>query len=388
MRPGRTVVFVSNRAYGIASSRLEIVNSFVRSGWRVVVAGSRDPTYARLEAAGAEFIELPFVRAAVSPWHDIMSVRRLRTLYSDLQPTLIHHFNTKPIILGGIAAAGVPDAAVVNTVTGRGYALYGGGLTARITRAAFRRILRRAAVTVFQNSDDLAYFTEHRLVTPRRARLVVSSGVETQRYRPVERHGVADQVVVLLAGRLMWQKGIASYAAAAELLRKRHPEVRFCIAGEVERGHPDAVPTSWLDERAAEGVLEYLGHVEDMPQQLAATDIFVLPSTFGEGVPRAVLEAASCGVPVIATDVAGSREVVRDGETGFLVPVNDPEALADRIESLIMDASLRRRFGEAGRSLMVDQFDRAAVLRQMLAVYADAGVELEDRSTHGSRRFA
>jgi glycosyltransferase involved in cell wall biosynthesis len=372
-----TCVFVSNRAYGITSSRLEIVERFVRGGWRVVVAGAHDPSAERLAGVGAEFVPLPFRRGALSPAGDLEAFVALRRLYRELRPRMIHHFNLKPIVLGGLAARALPGAVVMNTVTGRGYALYRGGWTARLAHVALRRVLPRAAATVFQNSDDLDYFVGHGLVPRGRARLVVSSGVETAVFVPVPRD-TSGPPVVLLVGRLVWQKGIAEFAAAAEALRASFPEARFCLAGEVDPGHPDGVPQSWVDARVGAGTLEYLGYIRDMPALLPTADVLVLPSTFGEGVPRVVLEAASCAVPVVASDVPGSREVVADGENGYLVPAGDSAALAERLGSLLADPALRRRMGDRGRRRAVERFDRAAVLERMFGVYADVGIASVD----------
>jgi glycosyltransferase involved in cell wall biosynthesis len=367
-------VFAANRAYGIASSRLPLVERFLRGGWRVVTAGARDPAAERLIAAGAEFVEIPFRRGGISSPADLRAVLALRRLYGALAPVMIHHFNTKPIILGGLAAPAASGAVVFNTVTGLGYGIYGGGVTARVLRRAYRHLLPRAVRTVFQNSDDLAYFIEHRLVDPTRAEAIVSSGVAAADFRVPPRRG-GERVTVALVGRLLWQKGVADFAAAAARLRPRLPALRMCLAGEPDPTHPDAVPAEWLEARVVSGDLEYAGYVRDMPGFLAGVDVLAAPSTFGEGVPRVVLEAGASGVPVVASDVPGTREVVRDGETGFLVPPGDPVALAARIEEFALDPVLRARLGAAARERVSRDFDRGVILERYAALYRAGGID-------------
>lgn len=365
-------VLAANRAYGIVSSRLPLVEHLAAQGWRVTVAAAHDPSAARLAAHGAEFVEVPFRRGGIDPRGDLAALWALRRLYRRLRPRLVHHFNTKPIIFGGVAVRGLRGAVVVNTVTGLGYGLNGAPSLAGVLRRAFRYSLPRAVATVFQNADDLRYFTEGGLVNPARAHLIASSGVDLERFAPPP--APPAEVRVVLVGRMVWQKGLAVFADAARRVRAAHPQARFVVGGEFDPGHPDAVPREWVEERVREGTFEFTGYVRDMPALLRETSVFVLPSTFGEGFPRVLIEAGATAVPVVTSDLPGCREAVVDGETGVLVPAGDPAALAAALERLVADGALRRRMGEAARRRVEAHFDRRDVVRRTLALYRAAGV--------------
>src|SRR5262249_42452818 len=147
--------------------------------------------------------------------------------------------------------------------------------------------------------------------------------------------------VVLMASRLLWEKGVGEFIAAAKTLRTRGMRARFVLVGEPDRGHPSAVPVAILEHWRNAGDVEWPGWQDDMPTSIAQSHIVCLPSYYGEGVPRILLEAAASGRPIVATDTPGCREIVRHGHNGLLVPVRDIAALAGAIEGLIENAPLR-----------------------------------------------
>lgn len=375
-------VLAANRAYGIVSSRLPIVDHLVASGWRVVVAAARDESAARLAAHGAEFVEVPYRRGGIDPLRDGAAMLAARRLYRRLRPRFVHHFNTKPIVLGGLALRGLGVPVVINTVTGLGYGMNGSPSVAGVLRRAFRHTLPRAAATVFQNGDDLRFFVDHGLVAPERTHLIASSGVDTARFTPPEEDDDAVPPTVTLVGRMVWQKGVREFAEAARRVREAHPGARFWLGGEFDPDHPDAVPEAWVREQEARGTLEFIGYVADMPALLRRTSVFVLPSTFGEGFPRVLLEAGACAVPVVTSDLAGCREPVLPGRTGELVPHGDAAALAAAISGLLADPARRRRMGQAARRHVVEHYERRDVVRRTLDLYRAAGVALP--APHGA----
>jgi glycosyltransferase involved in cell wall biosynthesis len=178
-----------------------------------------------------------------------------------------------------------------------------------------------------------------------------------------------------MVSRLLWSKGVREYVAAAELVRRRHPAVRFQLAGEWDPVHPDAVPPCWVDAAVASGAIEFLGYLDNVAEQLRSSDVFVLPSYYPEGVPRVLLEASACGLPVVSTDVAGCREAVEDQQTGLLVPARDSRRLADAIAALIEAPDWGRRLGEAGRRRALERFDLCHIVEQHLAVYRELGLD-------------
>jgi glycosyltransferase involved in cell wall biosynthesis len=228
---------------------------------------------------------------------------------------------------------------------------------------------RRARV-ILQNSDDAALFERFRLARGADVRLIRGSGVDCSRFTPPEHAPVSGPLRVLLAARLLRDKGVLEYVEAARRLRAQGRRIRFLLAGEPDDGNPAALSAAEVRAFAADGTVEWMGHVDDMPALVRSVDVMVLPS-YREGLPKSLIEAAACARPLIATDVPGCREVVEDGVDGLLVPAREAEPLAAAIAALDDDPELRRRLGEAARVKALQQFDQEVVLRETLAVYRE-----------------
>jgi glycosyltransferase involved in cell wall biosynthesis len=197
--------------------------------------------------------------------------------------------------------------------------------------------------------------------------------VDVQRFRMVERQSRDMQApVVVMLGRLLRQKGIPEFVEVARRIQKDLPQAKFLLAGEKDSTHPDAVTAQWVQKQ---GWVEYLGRLSDVLPLLAQADILLFPS-YREGVPRVVLEAAATGLPTVAFDVPGVREAVRDGETGYLVPDRDVEALAERVGALLKNKKERLRMGRAAREMVENEFDVRAVKEKYLEVYRELGITI------------
>lgn len=370
-------VLAANRGYALASSRRLLVTALLAQGWRVVLATADDEHARQLEALGAEIERIAFARSGLAPMTDLRAYRRFRRLLRALRPDLLHCFHAKPVILGGLAAAGLAETTVVHTITGLGQAFERPGVR-WLAATGYRRVLSRAAAVIFQNPDDRDLFLARGWAPLGRSHLLRGSGVDLERFHPRAGEPVEESVPrVLFAARLLWPKGVAEFVEAARLLAPRWPSVRFQIAGELDPGHPQAVPETWLEEKAEEGVIEYLGYRPRFEEDLLAATIFALPSYYREGVPRVGLEAAACALPVVAADAPGSRETVVDGDTGLLVPPRDAGALARAIETLLEDPARARAMGEAGRRRVEADFDLRRLTLDQLEIYRAAGAPVE-----------
>ena len=263
----------------------------------------------------------------------------------------------------------------MNSITGLGHAFVVGGLSARLAAVGYRTALRHCDIVIFQNRDDRELFLEKRWVVGEQARLIASSGVDTERFGCVDRAGRDRQTPkVVMLGRLLRQKGIPEFVEVARRVRRRWPEARFLLAGEPDADHPDAVDAAWL---SGQQDIEYLGRLSDVMPLLAEADLLLFPSFYREGVPRVVLEAAATGLPAVAFDVPGVREAIRDKETGYLVPARNLEALTDRVTSLLEDVSRRLRMGRAARALAESAFDARIIEGQHLQVYRSLGLPVD-----------
>lgn len=370
------VVFAANRGYALKSSRTPLIRRFLDNDWRVVLATADDEESRELCELGAELEAVTFNRGGLAPLADARAYARMRAIFRRWQPALIQHFHAKPVMFGTLAArCELGDAvAVVNAITGLGNAFVTGGVAARIAGFGFARAMPRGDMTIFQNRDDHQLFLRHGWVSDEQARLIASSGVDVDRFSVADRSGRDGRPpVVVMLGRLLRQKGIPEFAEVARRIRQRWPEARFLLAGEEEPGHPDRVTAGWLGEQ--EGV-EYHGRLSDVGPVLAEADLFLFPSYYREGVPRVILEAAATALPTVGFDVPGVREAVRDGETGFLVPDRDVDALAERVSTLLVDDAQRLAMGQAARRMVEADFDVRAIEQQYLDVYRELGAEV------------
>lgn len=362
---------VSNTDWYLYNFRLSLARHLQTLGWEVFLISPPGSYTARLQQAGFSWLAWPVGRQSLLPWQELAAVRRLTNLYRSLQPDLVHHHTIKPVLYGGLAARQAGVGAVVNSITGRGYVFEGQGRRARLlgqaARPFYRAVLRRSrSHTIFENESDRQYFIEQRLVPADRTHLIESVGVDANHFQPQpEPEG---PLMVLLAARLLWDKGVGELVEAARLLKEQGQEVRVVLAGEPDPGNPSSIPASQLQSWQQAGLVELWGWQADMPSVYARCHIVALPS-YHEGVPTGLLEAAACARPIVASDIPGCRVVVVDGETGLLVPPGQPGPLAEALARLISDPDLRGRMGQAGRSRILQRFTQQHINQQTVEVY-------------------
>jgi glycosyltransferase involved in cell wall biosynthesis len=372
----QTLVLAANRGYALSSSRSGLIQTFLEHGWRVVIATADDDESRDLEAAGAILEPVEFNRGGLALGADFRAYRRLSSIYRYYQPALTHHFHAKPVILGSIAARRTLGGSVkiANTITGLGHAFVSGGIAANLAGLGYRAALPGADTTIFQNRDDQQLFLENSWVTSSNSKLIIGSGIDVDRFVSSPRPMTSETApMIVMLGRLLNQKGVPEFIEVANQIRKQWPNARFIWAGEADEAHPDSVSTQWM---RAQQAIEYVGRLDDVTDLLAKADLLLFPSSYREGVPRAVMEAAASGLPTVGFDVPGVREAVIDGQTGYLVPVKDSQTMAKRVAELLHDDEKRSQMGEAAQALAVDAFDRKAIEGQHIALYRDLGVPI------------
>jgi glycosyltransferase involved in cell wall biosynthesis len=303
---------------------------------------------------------------------ELRSLISLLRLYRKLRPTLVHHLSLKPTLYGGISArlSGVP--AAVSTLTGLGYAFTARTLKMRVLRLIIALALRcsfrhQNHPVIFQNSHDRDDFLVNGIVPGDRAFLTNGSGVDLSVFTPEPEP--PGPPVVLMASRLLWEKGVAEFVCAARALRLRGVQARFVVVGEPDYGHPSAIPVTKIREWRDAGDVEWLGWRTDISELISQSHIVCLPSYYGEGIPRILVEAAACGRPIIGTDSPGCRQIVHNGQNGFLVPSREVEPLASAIAQLIENVALRAAMGTRGREIAANDFSLEKVIDANLAVY-------------------
>jgi glycosyltransferase involved in cell wall biosynthesis len=368
------VIFFANTDWYLYNFRLGFAKYLRDRDFEVVMVSPPGGFGQLLEAEGFRWIPVDMQRRSINPLRELGVLGRIAGIYAAEQPDVVHHFTIKCVVYGSIAAIRHGIRNRVNAIAGMGYVFSSQDLGARLLRPLVRSLMRivtggRRARLIVQNRDDLSAFQAAGVTPSKNMRLIRSSGVNTHLFKPVgaRNHGVTR---VLLAARLLWDKGIAEYIAAARALKDAGVAVEMLLAGNPDSGNPASVHADDVARWHAEGLVTHLGHVINMPDLLSKVDIAVLPS-HREGVPRSLTEAAAAGLPIIATDVPGCREVVEHGSNGLLVPVRQVQPLVEAIQYLHERPDERFRLGAAGRQKAVSEFDESIVFSQTLAVYAE-----------------
>jgi glycosyltransferase involved in cell wall biosynthesis len=370
-RPVRLLI-VTNVSWFFVMHRLPIALMARDRGMDVHVACGEGAGAGDIVAAGLPFYSLPLTRKPFAPFRDLRTIWALTRLYRRLKPDVVHHVTLKPIMYGSIAAriAGVP--AVVNAFAGLGFTFSGVSTLARYRQYLIRCILRwslklRRQAVVFENNDDRELLAEAGVVSLGQSQVISGVGVDTSEYMSTPES--AGPVCVLLASRMLREKGVGYFVEAARLLKSRGVIARFVLVGTPDSFNPGSIPESQLQAWNEEGVIEWRGFQGDMPRVLQEAHIVCLPTYYREGVPRILMEGAACGRALVATNTPGCRDIVRNGINGLLVPTHDVEALGAALELLIRDGELRSRMGAAGRKLVEQEFALPHVLDQFWTLY-------------------
>jgi glycosyltransferase involved in cell wall biosynthesis len=385
------VILFANTDWYLYNFRLSLARELRDLGHEVVLLSPPGEYGPKLRELGFRWEPLPMVRRSLNPLRELTLVMWLANFLRRERPDLVHGFTIKCAVYGSASARLAGVAARVSAVAGMGYVFSSRDLKARLLRPVVRQVMRlvlggKSSMVILQNPDDLALFRKANIVDESAIRVIKGSGVNVSRFsarpEPTELED-AQPLRVVLAGRLLWDKGIAEYVEAARILKGEGRTVRCILAGTPDPGNPAAVDEALIHGWIKEGLVEWLGHVSDMPKLFAQTDVAVLPS-YREGLPKSMIEAAACALPLIITDAPGCREVVSiNGEEGLVVPVRDGRALADAIRLLDDDRALGRRLGLAARQKALREFDERIVIERTLAVYREVlAPALETDPTH------
>lgn len=369
-RGPKLLYFVTEDWY-FCSHRLPLAVAARQAGYDVGVITRVRSHGAIIEAAGLRLIPLELDRGGRNPLTEGLAIARLVRILRRERPDLLHNVALKPVLYGTIAArlAGVPRW--VNALAGLGHIFVDearAGVLRLVVQGAFRRLLDAGTARVIvQNPDDRARLAGLGVLDPARAVLIRGSGVDLREFRPSPE--TAGPPLVLLAARMLWDKGVAEFVAAASRLRAEGCRARFVLAGDADAENHAAIPAEQLHTWQKEGVVEWWGKKSDMAAVIGACHIACLPSYYGEGVPKFLLEAAAAGKAIVTTDMPGCREVVHDRDNGLLVPPRDVSALVSALRLLIEDGQLRRRMGQRGREIAEREFSVERVVQETLAVY-------------------
>jgi glycosyltransferase involved in cell wall biosynthesis len=353
------------------------LRAFADAGYEVIGVAGDAGNGEEVERWGARFVPAEHLTRAMAPHHDVAALLELRRLFAELQPDIVHTHNPKPGVYGRLAARAARVPVIVNTVHGL-FALPDDPWPKRALVYGLERLAAAAShAELVQNVEDVEVLA--RLRVPRRRITLLGNGIDLERFDPraisdAERRAVRaelgagdDDIVVGAVGRLVVEKGYPELFAAAASLRAGHPEIRVVVAGPSDPSKSDAVSAQQLAQAERDGV-RFLGMRGDVERLYAAMDVYVLAS-HREGFPRSAMEAAAMGLPVVATDIRGCRQVVDDGRTGVLFARGDADALRSALLALAADPARRRVLGAAGRRKALEEFDQQRVIDTTLVTY-------------------
>lgn len=360
------IAFLSHFDLNLYLFRLPIMKELVRAKNEVFAVCPKGEYFEKFKDYGIKPVSYRIERSSLNPFKEISTINNIRSVVRKIDPDILHTFTHKPNIYGNFSKA----RNIINTVTGLGSFFIHEDIRSKTVRRVIECLYKYSAKNskkvIFQNPEDLNYFVSKGIIPEKKAILIKSSGVDTDFFKPTDKDkdlfeelGLSySKPVILMIARVIKDKGVLEFIDAAEILKE---EAQFVYAGEIDEGNKNAFKPDFRN-------VKFLGFVKDVKRLISIADVVVLPS-YREGIPKTLLEAAAMAKPLIATDVAGCREVVKNGYNGFLVPPKDAKALAEKIKILIDNEKIRNMFGKNGRDYVKQEFDIRVVVERYLELY-------------------
>ncbi|CAA6811306.1 MAG: Alpha-1,3-N-acetylgalactosamine transferase PglA (EC [uncultured Sulfurovum sp.] len=373
-----TIGFLSHLDLNLYLFRLPIMKKLVEQGHTVYAICPRGDKFELFERDGIQAVAYKIQRSSLNPLKELKAVYNIYRAIKPLELEMIHTFTAKPNIYGTVAAKMAKIPKIINLVEGLGSFYIEDSpkniMVRTLIEKLYKLVFSFSDKVIFVNSDDPKYLASKRVIAKDKIHIIKSVGIDTQVFNPnnVKKETVqvlrkkldlVNKTVVLMVARAIWHKGVREFYEAASLL-SHYPNVQFILVGEIDEGNPSSANKAFLQT----GDVLWMGHRDDVLELTAMSDIYVLPS-YREGVPRTLLEAASMAKPIVTTNTVGCREVVKNGENGFLVPIQDSESLAEKIEYLLKHEDERKIMGENGRIMAINEFDVKNVVHQYITLY-------------------
>ena len=376
----KIIYFITEDWY-FYSHRLPIARAARDAGFEVIVITRVDKHRGLIMNEGFKLIPIALKRRSRNLISELISFIEIIRIYRHEKPDIVHQVAIKPILYGSLAARITGVSSVVNAFAGLGYIFVAEGWKAKLFRKIFSLAFRlvffsKSVCCIFQNPDDIKLFVEKGIVEKEKTVLIRGSGVDTNRFHLTPE--INGQPIVVLASRMLWDKGISEFVDAVRQLKKRGVDLRAVLVGNPDSENPSSISKSILIKWKNDELVEWNGYEDNMPEVFKRSNIVVLPS-YREGLPKVLLEAASCGRAIIATDVPGCREIVHHNVNGLLIPPYDSISLANALNELIEDQERRATMGACGREIVEEQFSEKIVVRQTMELYKKLLTNLENK---------
>jgi glycosyltransferase involved in cell wall biosynthesis len=356
----KKVAIVINTSWNIYNFRMNLLKALQADGMQIYAIAPPDAYSKKLEEAGFTYVPVKMQSTGANPFNELGVIHELYHAYRKIKPDVVLHYTIKPNLYGSVVARmlGIP---CINNVSGLGTAFLQDNLVAKIARKLYRFAFRTPEKVFFQNSDDRRIFVKFGLVKPEVTEVIPGSGVDTARFSP-NGHYKQEEFVFLMISRVLYDKGVVEYAEAIRQLKNKGIHAKFQLLGATDPGHRSGIPISELKSWQNEGLIDYIGTADDVLPVIRKADCVVLPS-YREGTPRTLLEAASVGKPLIATDVPGCNNVVVHGKNGYLCKAKDSQDLASKLFSMYnLPNSERLDMGKESRLIAEQKFDEKFVI--------------------------
>ena len=367
------VLFVVVEDKYFLMQRLNLAMAVKAAGHDVMVASRKTELAQKIKDLGFGYVDTASDREGRNPLKELGTIFRLASIYKEHKPDLVHHISIKPVLYGSIAAKIAGVKKVVNLINGLGFVFAEAKSLKRTLFKIFISVFYKIALmgksvkVIFQNPDDRDYFVQKKLISLSKTHVILGSGVDIDKFpKTSEPEG---KVQIMFCARMIWDKGIEYLVEASRILKEKNLEFDLNFIGAPDDSNPQSVSESLLKKWHKEGLINYKGFQDNIPEIIKSNHIVVLPTFYREGVPLSLIEAASIGRPIVTTDMPGCREIVKNNQNGFIVPIKDAKGLANALEKLIVDSKLREKFGAVSRKMVEEVFCKEVVNSETLKVY-------------------
>ena len=363
--------FIVSEDKSFWSHRLSLALSAIDAGYDVTLVSNFNKLESKIKNRGVNVININFVRSSKHPFTDLKNIFKLIFILRKEKPDIIHNVALKTILIASIAGLFSKKMVIINAFTGLGYVFSSDQLHAKLIRffikPIFKLLFRRSNYwTIFQNPDDMNLFERLGIINQNRSILIRGSGVETDKF--IQSDDLNKIPVVMLASRMLWDKGVGEFVEVAKRAYKNKINAEFMLVGGINNDNPMSIPLSTLKQWVSNGDVQWEGHSDNMPDMLASASIVCLPS-YREGLPKVLLEAAAIGRPLIASDGPGCREIVRDKYNGLLVMMSDADSLYEAVLMLVNNRKMRETMGRNSRTLVETELSTTIINTQTIELY-------------------
>ena len=358
------IVISSNTSWSIYNFRLNLIKKLKDECYKVVIVAPYDEYSKKLDKE-FEYYDIFINNKGTNPLEDIKTFFEYYILYKKIKPQIALHYTIKPNIYGNLASK-LLKIKTINNITGLGTLFVRENFSTKIAKFLYKLSLSSSNKVCFLNRDDFELFLRNRLVDKEKCDILPGEGIDVEKFKPIKIEKKDNIFRFLLIARMIWDKGIKEYVDAAKVIKNKYKNVEFLLLGPVDVKNPTAIPIDIIKNWEKEGVVKYLGTTENVKEKIARSNCIVLPS-YREGTSRVLLEAASMEKPIIATNVPGCNNVVKDGWNGFLCKVKDSYDLADKMEKMLnLSEEERKQMGKRGREKIIREFDEKIVINKYL----------------------